>query len=281
MYNLKVIKCGNRVEIYKFNGYTVSERGKEEEFYRFIDPKEREEQLTTDDVLARKKDKKQNRIDNLNNSRNKIIRLIKCNSDMKTFITLTFAKETDYKQSKKYLNNLFNKLRRKYHDLKYLWVLEYGDKNNRLHYHLLCNIPIEINLCSSKERKSKEHKQLEKEFSKKYWKYGFVDIRALDQEGNTNIALYVATYIVKSLGDKDLDGYRVFGYSNKTLDKPIIETYLDKRSLENILEEFKKYKVSYNNNYSIGYIKDGIERKGSVTYFDMEIMNKVDYMEKT
>ncbi|MBM7835001.1 rolling circle replication-associated protein [Clostridium sardiniense] len=274
MYNLKVIKCGNRVEIYKFNHYTVGERGKEEEFYRFIERGEEQDQLTTDDILENKKSKKQNRIDNLNNSRNKIIRLIKCNSDMRTFITLTFAKETDYKQSKKYLNNLFNKLRKKYKEIKYLWVLEYGDKNNRLHYHLLCNIPIEINLCSSKERKSEEHKQLEKEFSKKYWKYGFVDIRALDQEGNTNIALYVATYIVKSLEDKDLEGYRVFGYSNKTLHKPIIETYLDKRPLENILEEFKGYKVRYNNNYSIGYTKDGLYRSGNVTYFDMEVNNE-------
>ena len=274
MYNLKVIKCGNRVEIYKFNHYTVGERGKEEEFYRFIVPGEAEEQLTTYEVLGNKKDKKQNRIDNLNNSRNKIIRLIKCNSDMNTFITLTFAKETDYKQSKKYLNNLFNKLRRKYQGLKYLWVLEYGDKNKRLHYHLLCNIPIEVKLCSSKERKSKGHKQLEKEFSKKYWKYGFVDIRALDQECNTNIALYVATYIVKSLGDRDLEGYRVFGYSNKTLNKPIIETHLDKRSLEDILKEYKEYKVSYSNNYYIGYTKDGEERKGNVTYFDMEVRNE-------
>ena len=280
MYNLKIIRCGDRIEIYKFNNYTVKERGTESEFYRIIDPGKKEHQISIEDIENKKNTKLENRLNNLNRTRNKIIRLIKCNSDMKTFITLTFAKEADYKQSKKYLNNLFNKLRRKYHELKYLWVLEYGDKNNRLHYHLLCNIPIEINLCSSKKRKSKEHKQLEKEFSKKYWKYGFVDIRALDQEGNTNIALYIATYIVKSLGDKDLEGYRVFGYSNKTLDKPIIETYLDKRSLENILEDFKKYKVSYNNNYSIGYTKDGIERKGSVTYFDMEIMNKVDCMDR-
>ena len=274
MYNLKIIRCGNRVEIYKYNHFSVRARGTEEEFYRFIEPGGKEEQIKIDDIEVKKDTKLENRFNNLNRTRNKIIRLIKCNSDMNTFITLTFAKETDYKQSKKYLNNLFNKLRRKYQGLKYLWVLEYGDKNKRLHYHLLCNIPIEIKLCSSKERKSKEHKELEKEFSKKYWKYGFVDIRALDQEGNTNIALYVATYIVKSLGDRDLEGYRVFGYSNKTLNKPIIETHLDKRSLEDILKEYKEYKVSYSNNYCIGYTKDGEERKGNVTYFDMEVRNE-------
>lgn len=270
MYNLKIIKCGNRVEIYKYNHFSVKARGTEEEFYRFIEPEVKEEQIKIEDIETKKATKLENRLNNLNRTRNKIIRLIKCNSDMNTFITLTFAKEKDYKESKKCLKGLFDRLRKDYQGLKYLWVLEYGDKNNRLHYHLLANIEIPIILSSSKERKSKEHKQLEKEFSKKYWKYGFVDIRSLNQEGNTNIALYVATYIVKSLGNRDLEGYRVFGYSKKTLNKPIIETYLDKRPLEEILKEFEGYKVSYNNNYSIGYTKDGADRKGNVTYFDME-----------
>ena len=95
-----------------------------------------------------------------------------------------------------------------------------------------------------------------------------MDIRSLKQEGNTNIALYVSTYIVKSLGNKDLEGYRVFGYSNKTLDKPIIEKILDKRKIEEILKDYLDYNLTYCNSYPIGYTKDGIERKGTVSYFD-------------
>ena len=73
MYNLKIIKCENRIEIYKYSHFTVAERGKEEEFFRFIEPtKEKKESSSSN-----KKSKEQNRIDNLNNSRNKIIRLIK------------------------------------------------------------------------------------------------------------------------------------------------------------------------------------------------------------
>ena len=272
MYNLKIIKCGQRIEIYKTNGYTIGERGKEEEFYRFIDPGFKEKQLDFEDVDEIKKNKKQNRKDTLNKARNNIVRLIKCNEDMQTFITLTFSRKTDYKESKKYLNNFFNKLRRKYQKLKYIWVLEYGDKNKRLHYHLLCNIPIEIDLCSSKERKSKEHKELEKEFSKKYWNHGFIDIRALNQEGNTNIALYVSTYIVKSMQNLDLEGYRIYGYSNKTLKKPIVEKYLDKRSIQEVLKDFKEYKPTYTNSYKIGYTKDGSSREGIITYLDMEAL---------
>lgn len=263
MYNFKIIKCDKRIEIYKYS-IIIRERGKEEEFYKFIEPPKKEKKNTN------KESKEHRRKRYLNDDRNNIIRLIKCNPDMRTFITLTFAKETDYKESKKYLNNFFTKLRKCYKGLKYLWVLEYGDKNNRLHYHLLCNIPINIKLSTSKQRKTEAHKKLEQEFKSKYWKYGFVDIRCLAQEKNTNIALYVSTYIVKSLGNKDLEGFRVFGYSNKTLNKPIIEKYLDKRSLEDILREYRDYNITFNNSYEIGYTKDGEQRKGVVAYFDME-----------
>lgn len=266
MYNLKIIRCKDKIEIYKYSHFTVAERGKEEEFYRFIESST--ERKKKDSSNTNKKSKEQNKIDNLNRTRNKIIRLIKCNTDMNTFITLTFAKEMYYKQSKKYLNNLFNKLRRDYKNLKYLWVLEFGDKNKRLHYHLLCNIPIKIRLSTSKQRKTEAHKKLEQDFKNKYWKYGFIDIRSLDQEGNTNIALYVSTYIVKNLQNIDLEGFRVFGYSQKTLEKPIIETYLDKRKVDEILKDYLNYKLTYCSSYSIGYTKDGIERKGTVSYFD-------------
>ena len=265
MYNLKIIKSKDKIEVYKYNYFTVAERGKEEEFFRFIEPKKKEKKESSS---SNKKSKEQNRLDNLNNTRNKIIRLINCNKDMTTFITLTFAKAQDYKSSKKYLRSFFEKLRRKYKNLKYLWVMEEGTKNNRIHYHLLCNIPINIKLSGSKKRKTEEHKKLEQEFSKKYWKQGFVDIRELEQEGNTNISLYVSTYIIKSLGNKDLEGFRVFGYSNKTLDKPIIEKILDKRKIEEILKDYLDYNLTYCNSYPIGYTKDGIERKGTVTYLD-------------
>ena len=50
MYNLKIIRCGNRIEIYKFNNYTVTERGTEKEFYRFIDQGEKEQQISIEDI---------------------------------------------------------------------------------------------------------------------------------------------------------------------------------------------------------------------------------------
>ena len=267
IYNLKVIRSGiNRIELYKVSNYVIRQKkassnkqgrkGKEE-----LGEEEKE------------RNSKRSRKTSLVNTRNNIIRLIKSNVDMKTFITLTFKNEVDYKESKVLLNNLFNKLRREYKNLKYLWVLEFGTKNKRLHYHLLTNIdlPKEINFAKSRERKSKEHKQFENTFSKKYWQYGFVDIRNLDQEGNTNIALYVSCYIVKDLLDKQLEGYRVYGYSRKTLDKPTVSKIYDDRSLEELLKEFSSdYELKYTNSYDIGYLdKDNKEHKGIVTYLDL------------
>ena len=108
-------------------------------------------------------------------------------------------------------------------------------------------------------------------FNKKYWNYGFVDIRNLDQECNTNIALYVSCYIVKDLLNKQLEGYRIYGYSKKTLNKPITITLFDNRNIEELLKEFEKeYKLKYTNSYSVGYTdKEKHEHKGTVTYLDL------------
>lgn len=264
LYNLKLIKSGNRLELYKINNYAVTQ-DKESNNKQGRKGKNQvpEEQKQVNSKKRRK--------ETLINARNNIIRLIKSNEDMETFITLTYAKESNYKDSKKHLNNFFNKLRKDYKSLKYLWVLEYGTKNKRLHYHVLTNIKMNITLSSTKEMKLTEHKALEQEFSKNYWNYGFVDIRSLKQEDNTNIALYVACYITQDLLELKFTGYRVYGYSNKTLNKPLVKTFYDDTSLEELLEEFKEnYDITFTNSYKIGYInKRHEEVKGIVTYLDL------------
>ncbi|MDM0979034.1 rolling circle replication-associated protein (plasmid) [Clostridium perfringens] len=267
IYNLKIIRSGsNRIELYKVSNYLIKKNGKSNNKLG----RRGKEDLENNEKVE---NSKRNRKTTLTNTRNNIIRLIKSNEDMKTFITLTFEKETDYKESKKLLNNFFNKLRRNNKDLKYLWVLEFGSKNGRLHYHVLTNLelPSNINFAKSRERKSDVHKEFENNFRKKYWKHGFLDIRNLEQEGNTNIALYVSCYIVKDLLDKQLEGYRVYGYSKKTLNKPIVSKIYDDRSIESLLNDFyKEYELKYTNSYDISYLdRSNIEHKGIVTYFDL------------
>lgn len=267
MYNLRIIKCGKRIEIYKINGYVVNTKGEK------VDKNPQTEKPLMDgnvENIYKDKQSSKDRKTTLNNARNSIVRLIKCNEDMNTFITLTFKKESNYKDSKALLNNCFNKLRRKHQGLKYLWVLEYGDKTERLHYHVLCNIPIKIKLSTTNEKKSQDHKELENDFKKKYWNHGWVFIRSLEQENNTNIALYVSVYITKSMQDKELEGYRIYGYSIKTLDKPIDDKIYTLESTHEIIERYSRdYDIKYSNSYGIGYTKDYKEYEGVVTYFDL------------
>lgn len=267
MYNLRIIRSGDRIEIYKINNYVINESKKDKG--RKVVDKLLDELSGEKETDPKEKQSKKDRVRNLTDARNNIIRLIKCNPTMKTFITLTFAEEQDYKESKTSLNNCFNKLRRNYPGLKYLWVLEYGELHNRLHYHLLANIPIDIKLSSSKEKKSDKHKKLEQNFQRKYWKYGWVDIRALDQEDNSNIALYVSTYIVKSMENLDLEGYRVYGYSRKTLNKPTIEKIYTTDKTEAILSRYKGYDIAFSNSYKIGYRDYKGDHVGTVSYFDL------------
>lgn len=262
LYNTKIITTDDRVEIYKINNYVVKEGHQSNNKNGRGGKKEIDEE-------TKEFNKERSRKTTLTNARNNIIRLIKANNDMQTFITLTFSKELDFKESKNCLNKMFKRLNRQYKNLKYIWVLEYGDKKNRLHYHILCNIPINIKLSGSKEKKSIEHKKLENEFSKNYWQHGFVDVRSLNQEGNTNIALYVSCYITKSMENRDLEGYRIYGYSSKTLKKPITTKIYTKDSIEDILKNFDDYYIRFSNNYKIGYENFKGECKGNVIYMDL------------
>jgi hypothetical protein len=130
-------------------------------------------------------------------------------------------------------------------------------------------------LSDSKHKKSEDHKRLENEFAEKYWNYGFVDIRQLEQENNTNIALYVSAYIVKSLQDLSLEGYRVYGYSIKTLEKPQEVKLYTKDSLDQILKQFKDYEIIFSNSYRIGYRDWKGDHKGIVTYLDLKLKEGV------
>lgn len=243
-YNLKIINSGDRVEIYKINNY-------------FIRTGTKDNEGRTRDTCSKQTHK--DKVRNLRESRNKIVRLIKSNPDMTTFITLTFREVPTISDSKQLLTKFFRKLKKDYEGLKYLYVLELGELNGRLHYHVLCNMTVNIKL--SPKRKSPKHKQYEREFSERYWRNGFVDIRSLKQEDNTNIALYVSTYIVKSLENTELEAVNIFNYS-RNLNKPEITKIWSKQSLSDVLNEFRDYKVTYTNSYKIG-------ENGQVNYVDL------------
>ncbi|MDK0545365.1 hypothetical protein P6O83_15570, partial [Clostridium perfringens] len=89
-YNLKIIRSGsNRIELYKVSNYLIRKNGKSNN---------KQGRRGKNELESNKKieNSKRNRKTTLTNTRNNIIRLIKSNPDMNTFITLTFANEVDY-----------------------------------------------------------------------------------------------------------------------------------------------------------------------------------------
>ena len=249
LYNLKIVRSGDRMELYKYksflkvNGECNNKNGR------------KSDEVTNEKKIINKKL-------NLNRSRNKIIRLCSCNKDLTTFITLTYKDNfQDFKKSKYHLNYFLKKFK----GLKYIYVVELQGRG-AIHFHLLCNLSIPFKT-SHKGRKSQMQKDFERQFANKYWKHGFVDVRNLRSEGNTNVGKYLSSYMVQELLDKDLQGVKCFGYS-RNLTKPIEEKIIFKGD---ILELLKDHKVSYINTYQIRYRdKYGKERINDVNYYDLE-----------
>jgi hypothetical protein len=255
-YNLKIISSGNRMELYKYSMYQM-------QAFKGHNKKGRK----GNENRIQNKDK--NRREVLNRARNNIIRLANCNQDMLTFISLTYKENfLDLKESKIHINETCKLIRHDYKNFKYLYVLEFQSRG-AIHYHMLCNYPVHVKTAKTRNLKPQEQKLLEQEFYNKYWNHGFVDIRDLSQEGNTNAGLYVAVYLVEDLLKLDLQGSRCYAYS-RNLNKPQVDTMYIESSTESILRDFiKSYDLKYASNYETKYCKDGNCVIGNVNYFDM------------
>lgn len=255
-YNIKTVKCNDRIEVYKYSraiteGRTNNVKGR----------------TGKHDIEDRKTEK--NRKETLNKARNEIIRLVKCNQDMTTFITLTYAENMkDIKQSKDDLSKCFRLLQKYFPGFKYLYVLEFQERG-AIHYHVLCNLLVPVKTAKSKKLKPNEQKDFENYFEEVFWNHGFVDIRDLEQEGNTNAGLYVSVYLVEDLYNIDLGGNKCYGFS-RNLNKPVInKQYINMSSADIVLESNESYDIYFISNYKIEYTNGTKTYSNAVTYFDM------------
>lgn len=257
IYNTKYIVSGKHIEIYRYKGYIRTggesknkngSRGKNE-----ITPEQKAE------------NRLKNRLANLNNAKNKIVRLVSCNDDLVSFITVTYkCNMQDLRKAKRHISLMFKRMKNDFANLKYLYVLEFQDRG-AVHFHILTNFPVPTG--GNAFRKTEDHKAYEREFARKYWKRGYVDCRNLLKEGNTSVAKYMSAYLTKDLYTKDLGGINCFQYSRNLL-KPIITTTEDKFDYAEYLN-IEGYKLQYHNNYNMKYFaKDGTQRNNNVNYFD-------------
>lgn len=260
IYNTKIIESGERLEVYRYQSYiTVGEKSNNENGRKGKDSLSQEQ---------KEENSSRRRKETLVNARNKIIRLISCNNDLRIFITLTYKDNfQDLKKSKEHLKKFFKKLQEDFKELKYVYVLEYQERG-AIHYHILTNIDIGINTAKSNEYKSAAQKELENYYRVNYWSNrGWVDIRRLDAEGIKVVSKYVSSYLVEDLFNLDLQGCKAYGFS-RNLNKPIISSIDSKMTIDDLID-LEGYNLKYTSSYKrIFTDKTGKERESNVNYFD-------------
>lgn len=168
------------------------------------------------------------RLDSLFRSRSKLKRLIRCNAECKKFITLTFGDRiTDISQSNKLFNDFIHRMRRRYPNFKYMAVPEYqrdydykGEKNARVHYHLLCNIKGFI-----------DNEKIEK-----IWSHGWTKTKDIKERGMSN---YLCKYMTKNV-DNRLFGQRRYLFSFNCLRSKVFKnvSLLDINYIHNLLSKY-------------------------------------------
>lgn len=250
--NLKIIESGDRLEVYKYS--RAYEKGK---------PTNNENGRKGKGRKAPNKEK--NRRETLIKARNNIIRLVNCNPDLLTFITFTYKENMqEITQSKADLKKCIKRLQKDCEDFKYLYVTEF-QKRGAIHYHMICSFNVPLITAKTKEKKPEKQKLFERQFSDKYWKYGFVDIRSL--EGNTNVGLYVAVYLVEDLFNIDLKGAKCYGYS-RNLNKPKERAILTYMKPYEVAQTFAEYNLKYSSSYEMKYEVEKEQITNRVNYFD-------------
>lgn len=202
-------------------------------------------------VRTRKKEQSSIRDDNVRRAKQKIRRLINCNSDLDRFFTITFADNvTDLDIANKEFNKFIKRVNRLFPSFKYLAVPEF-QKRGAVHYHLLCNLPfIDVNKLTD------------------LWGNGFCFLRKIDKVDN--VGAYVCKYLSKEIFDKRYFRKRKFFYSLNLLRPVVVDNLKDVKSiLANIPLKFvKKF-------FSFSVCSDWL---GMVQYRQMKLLNfiKVD-----
>ena len=242
-YDIKVVDCGEYLQVYRYNNKKVrkiKEEEKDDLSLRKITYDENIKHFEEDSTP-----KKETQIEERSIIRSKLEcqRLAKANMrDWKTFITLTFADEiTDIKYANKRFNYFIGKIRRVDKNFKYIAVPEFM-KSGRVHYHLLTNVDINDNALIYAQEDRPEFKHI------KYWNDGFDNVEVI--QGNPKkIVGYISKYMTKEV-DNRLFGHRRYFYSNN-LDRPK-ESYIDldnEKHRDFYIEKIQDKVLIYQNEY--------------------------------
>lgn len=252
-YSIKVIECGNYLQVYQFDR-KHSKKPKNDD--KLIDVKEwvllDSLDLYTKVSSEREcyEDNKKIEFRNILRSKQQMERLVKANEhDFKTFITLTFEENiTDIAYANKKFNQYISNLRRRLKsDFKYVCVPEF-QKRGAIHYHMLTNIDYDnLDLLSKYEKKIyKKNKGWQTFKILKSWHYGFSNVQKLD---NVEIVSYLNKYMTKDI-DNRLWGKRRYLYSMNLRQPKTF--FLDLDQIDDFIRYLSihdNFKENYSNNY--------------------------------
>lgn len=253
-YDLKLVECGDYVQVYYFENTKKKKEKKEKEI-------DIDNLYKSEETYKRRTELKTIEFKNINRSKFQLQRIVKANEDVfKTFITLTFA---DNIKNIEVANKKFDiwrtKIKSIYKDFQYVCVPEF-QKRGAVHYHLLTNL--EINKIYQYTRRNKDlevqliipQENKKTQYDVKYWSYGYTSVFPME---DINVVGYISKYMTKDI-DNRLYGKRRYLYSQSL--KVPKECFIEKDSkhLLNLLMLIENSDVTYKKSY-LDYYGDEIQ----------------------
>ena len=255
-YNFKLIQSGNHVEVYRYldkeikigfkrplrrlrlgEKFTKKETQQIKDAlgqYDFYDYKMAQGKHLVEDIelnlfnyqqLAKEEEEERKRKakSSLSRTRNEMRRLINANTDLTTFLTLTFAKSTPIVKTANYQFNQFCKRMAKAFEVyKYIAVIEFQSdrdfhgkikaERGSVHYHVLCNFDIPAKM------DKKTRFKLERDFAVKHWRNGFVTIKEVEHVDN--MGAYFCKYLSKDMFDERMFKKKKY-FCSQNLNRPV------------------------------------------------------------
>lgn len=258
LYNIKLVECGDYIQIYFYNSKKLKSVKENDEF-----------NLIKKNISNNCENNDNNKIflNDENNSIDKNIemrsiirsklqcqRIAKANmKEWKSFITLTFGDNiTNVKLANKQFQYYRDKVKRVKKDFKYLCIPEF-QKRGAVHYHLLTNIPCNSNLIPKRILKNLYNpinntwKKLNY-YDLKYWNNGFSSAEIITGEVKKIIG-YIAKYMTKNIDNRLFNHHRYFYSQNLQKPKESFINIDKKIEKEYLTKKLKNKTIIYENDY--------------------------------
>lgn len=256
LYDVKLIRCGDYVQVYKFN----TEKSKLDKNWDDNKiPKVSIKDIDTED-LSKTNELKSILLSNAIRSNLKCQRICKANrEEWETFITLTFKENiTDLSYANNKFHNWVSNVRKLKKDFKYVAVPEF-QKRGAVHYHILSNLGLnDKDIILKQQEKRGNAIKFDQLFDVKYWSQGFARVDFIKNDYK-KIYSYICKYMTKDIDNKLFGKKRYFFSQNLIQPK---EEFLDLSNPEHynyFMQLTQNKSIEYNRTYRDIYTKTDID----------------------